>query len=205
MTTSVNCTIDPSHIHCSKRISWSAIATGAIIGVGLSFLLNLFGMTIGLSAFSMTEQGVGSLAIGGLLGLIISTIVSFFFGGFAAGYLGRLYVPKRNLGIVYGFTTWSVTLLLSAVVTTYVGTYVDSYTSVVTRNMVVATQEAPAASANASDKQKMSTEQKIATVNPKDLTSGMAVGAFIVFALFFVGAFSSCLGAHYGMSCRSDE
>lgn len=204
MTTSVNCTDDQKHGHCPTRISWSAILTGALIGVGLSFLLNLFGVTIGLSAFSMTEQGVGALAIGGLLGLIISTIASMFFGGFAAGYLGRLYVPKRNLGIVYGFTTWTAIILLSAVITTYIGSYVDTYTSVVTRNMVVATHEAPASSekTHATSNEKL---QPVATVNPKDLTSGMAVGAFIVFALFFIGALSSCLGAHYGMSCRSKE
>ena len=64
--------------HCNKRISWSAILTGALVGVGLSFLLNLFGVAIGLSAFSMGDHGPASLAIGGLLGLIASTIIAMY-------------------------------------------------------------------------------------------------------------------------------
>ena len=204
MTTKVATVDEHAHLHCPTRISWSAIVTGAFIGVGLSFLLNLFGVTIGLSAFSMTDQGVGSLAIGGLLGLIISAIASMFFGGFAAGYLGRLYVPKRNLGMLYGFTTWTVSIIISAVLTTYVGTYVDSYTSKITRNNVVVIQEKPDTT-KISDSSSKENQQKAESITPQEVSGGMAVGAFIVFALFFISAFSSCLGAHYGMSCRSDE
>jgi len=202
MVTKTNTIDEHGHFHCPTRISWSAIVTGTLIGVGLSFLLNLFGVTIGLSAFSMTHEGVSSLAIGGFLGLIISTIVSMFFGGFAAGYLGRLYAPKRNLGVIYGFTTWSVSIILSAIVTSHFGHYVDTYSANVTGNTVNVMQEKPAASTKA---QPSTHEVQIAAVTPKEVSGGMAVVAFIVFALFFIGAFSSCLGAHYGMSCRSDE
>ena len=203
MATKVNVINDHNHPHCPNRISWSAIVVGALVGMGLSFLLDLFGVTIGLSAFSMTDQGVASLAIGGLLGLIISTIVSMFFGGYAAGYLGRLYAPKRNLGTIYGFTTWSVMIILSAVVTSHVGDYVNSYSTNVTKSSITVTATQPVAvkASHATHKE----EQKIATVTPKDPTGGIAVGAFIVFALFFVSALSSCMGAHFGMRCRSDD
>ncbi len=204
MATGVNSMDAQSHSTCRTRISWSAIATGALVGIGLSFLLNLFGMTIGLSAFSMTEDGLASLAIGGLLGLIVSVILSHFLGGFTAGHLGRLYVPKRNMGIAYGFTTWTVTILLTAAITTHVGNYVNTYTSSVTRSTFVVPQEAPA-TPNAAPAANQAEQQKITLITSKEVSGGMAIGAFIVFTLFFLGALSSCIGAHFGMSCRKDN
>jgi hypothetical protein len=183
---------------CSaQRISWSAIVTGALIGVGLSFLLNLFGVAIGLSAFSMSEEGASSLALGGLIGLIVSTIIAMFFAGFTAGHLGRLYVPKRNMSMAYGFTTWSVSIILSALLTTHVGGYVNAYSNNVTRQGVVVVDES---SSNVSHK-----AAKMSAVTPKEISGGIALGAFIVFGLFFVGAVSSCIGARFGMSCREDN
>lgn len=202
MATGVHIMDDQNHVHCRNRISWSAIVIGALVGVGLGFLLNLFGVTIGLSAFSMSNEGAGTLAVGGLLGLIISTIIAMFMSGFTAGYLGRLFVPRRNLGVVYGFATWSLALILTALVTTYVGSYVNSYTTTVTRNTIVVTQEQPATQNTDRASRK---DQQIASVTPKEITGGIAVGTFIVFALFFIGALSSCFGAHYGMSCRSED
>lgn len=180
----------------AQRISWSAIIVGALIGVGLTFLLNLFAVAIGLSAFSMSEEGATSLAMGGLVGLIISTIVAMFFAGFTAGHLGRLYVPKRNMGLAYGFTTWSVSIILSALLTTHVGGYVKSYSDNVTQHGIVVVDE------NASSHHGKS---QMTAVTPKEISGGIALGAFIVFGLFFVSAFSSCLGAHYGMSCREEN
>lgn len=203
MTTQVKVN-EQNDYRCTQRISWSAIVAGALVGVGLSFLLNLFGVAIGLSAFSMNDQGVASLAIGGLLGLLISTIIAMYFAGLVSGSLGKLFVPKRNMGIIYGFTTWSVVLVLSAVLTAHVGSYVDSYSTSVTQNSVVVMQDktAPGAShaADASD-----AKQKIIALTPQQASGGMAIGAFIIFALFFVGALASCIGAHHGMSCRSEE
>ncbi len=200
MTTQVNLD-DQNYYRSTKRISWSAIFAGALVGVGLGFLLNLFGIAIGLSAFSMTDQGVVSLAAGGLLGLIIATVVAMYFSGYTAGYLGRLYVPKRNMGIIYGFATWSATLLLTVVLTTHIGSYVDSYTTTVTHNSVQVSQLKAVSekTSHASDEEK----QKIVTV--KQATGGIAVGAFIVFSLFFVGAFASCVGAHHGMVSRHKD
>ncbi len=202
---SIQVHLDDQHDHhCHKRISWTAILTGALVGVGLSFLLNLFGVAIGLSAFSMSEQGAASLAIGGLLGLVLSTIIAMYFAGFASGYVGRLYVPKRNMGTLYGFTTWSVAVILTALLTTHVGSYVDTYSTTVTQNSVMVTpsKAMPAKAAHASDAED---HQKMIAVTPREATSGIAIGAFIVFALFFVGALASCVGAHHGMSCKDKE
>ncbi len=48
-----------------KRISWSAILIGAIVAVGLGFLLNMFCLAIGLSAFTLDDQGKTVVAVGG--------------------------------------------------------------------------------------------------------------------------------------------
>lgn len=206
MTNQMNFSQDPNmpHHHCheAKRISWSAILAGALVGVGLGFLLNLFGVAIGLSAFSMTDGGPATLAVGGLLGIIISTIVAMYCAGFTSGYLGRLYVPRRNIGIIYGFTTWSVALILSAVLTTYVGTYVNTYSTSVTQQTVVVTTSPSTAKAVSSKKH---SDEDVTTVTAKEATGGMAIGAFVVFVLFFIGALASCFGAHCGMTCRREE
>lgn len=203
MTTKVNVIDETKHDHCPARISWSAIFIGALIGVGLSFLMNLFGVTIGLSAFSMTDQGVLSLAIGGLLGLILSTIIAMFFAGYASGYIGRLYVPRRNMGMIYGFTTWIISVVMTALLTTYVGNYVDSYSATVTHSAVTVTQDN--AASKASEPSSSEDQTQVDNLSPKEASGGMAVGTFIVFALFFIGAMSSCLGARHGMSCRRDD
>lgn len=203
MTTKVNVIDETIHGHCRTRISWSAIFIGALIGVGLSFLMNLFGVTIGLSAFSMTDQGVMSLALGGLFGLIISTIIAMFFAGYASGYIGRLYVPRRNMGMIYGFTTWIVSIVMTALLTTYVGNYVDSYSATVTHSAVTVSQNQSAS--KASESSSSENQIQVDNITPKEASGGMAIGAFIVFALFFIGAFSSCLGARHGMSCQRND
>lgn len=39
-----------------KRVSWSAIIAGAFVGLGISFLLYVFGAAIGLSSFTATQK-----------------------------------------------------------------------------------------------------------------------------------------------------
>src|SRR5436305_611289 len=84
-----------------KSICWTAIFVGALVAVGLGFLLNLFSMAIGLSAVS-NSNGTMAVAIGGFIGLIIGVIVAMVVSGYVAGFLGRLHSQKRNLGILYG-------------------------------------------------------------------------------------------------------
>jgi hypothetical protein len=192
-------------MHCNptKCISWSAILVGAFVGVGISFLLNLFGVAIGLSAFSMTNEGAMTLAVGGLVGLIASTVIAMFFAGFASGYLGRLSVHKRNLGVIYGFTTWSAVLILTAVLTTHIGGYVNTYSTNITRQTVVVVDAKD--TSPKSHRAGPHGEANEAITASKEMSGGMAVGAFVVFALFLFGAIACCFGAHYGMSRRCEE
>jgi hypothetical protein len=80
-----------SHMGCPKRISWSAILAGALVGIGLSFLLNLFSIAMGLSFVSTTKEGLLTLVVSGLIGLVAGTIFVSFSSGFTAGYLCRFF------------------------------------------------------------------------------------------------------------------
>ncbi len=64
--------------------SWTAVLAGAIVGVGISFLLNLFNLAMGISSFTMAESGVITIAIGGFIGILIATLVSTFFTGWVS-------------------------------------------------------------------------------------------------------------------------
>ena len=57
--------------------------------------------------------------------------------GYTAGYLGRHSCSGCNLGILYGFTTWSVALLLTAIVTSHVGNYVSSYSNHISHSVTI--------------------------------------------------------------------
>jgi len=192
--------ITDKHCYSFKRISWTAIVVGALIGVGLGFLLNLFGIAIGLSTTTVSTNGAMAVAIGGFIGILIGVIISMGIAGYAAGYLGRFYCPKRNLGILYGFTTWSLALLLSAVITTQISNYLSTYSHTITGTSLVIS----------SQNQNEEVKTNNTSANPevtKFMASpnSLAYGAFILFALFFVGAISSCLGACWAMTCRRDD
>ncbi|WP_419420592.1 hypothetical protein ACNVED_04625 [Legionella sp. D16C41] len=188
-----------------KRISWSAVFVGALVGVGLGFLLNLFGIAIGLTAFTVNSNtGATAVAVGGLIGMLIGIIASMVAAGYTAGYLGRHYAPKRNTGIIYGFTTWTLSLLLSAIVTAHIGNYVSNYTNTMAHtggSTVGAKNNTMATAANsltATSTQAGNGGQNAVAASPESL----AVSAFIVFALFFIGAIACCFGAVWGMNCK---
>ena len=205
-----NETIDVPHCCCTphllKRISWTAILVGAIVAMGLSFLLNLFGIAIGLSTFTLSKDGAIVLAVGGLIGILIGIVASMLAAGYAAGYLGRLHCPQRNLGIVYGFTTWSVALIFSAVIGAQISAYITSYSNAISHSVFVTSQDNTHPSATLSVKNTSSavnTNQK--TIKVTASPNSLACAAFSVFAIFFIGALASCFGACWGMSCKRED
>ncbi len=199
--------VEHSHVHPFKRFSWTAVFVGALIGVGLGFLLNLFGMAIGLSAITFDNDGAMMVAIGGLIGMLIGVIVSMMVAGYAAGYLGRLYCPQRNLGMMYGFTTWAVALMLSALATAHITHYVSVYTNNLSPTVTVVpgsqNQVAESVTVDTVTTVPAKANQKSLKVNTS--TTHLAWGAIAVFLLFFIGAVASCIGAHFGMRCKRED
>ncbi|MBA2648925.1 MAG: hypothetical protein H0U75_04855 [Legionella sp.] len=184
-----------------KCISWSAILVGALVGVGLSFLLNLFSIAIGLSAVG---AGKSHLAYGGMIGIIISVIVSMLAAGYAAGYLGR-GCSRDNLGILYGFTTWCLALLLSSIVLTHITHYASQFSENVTgSNFVKGQNSSTSSGAGKSSSSAGDTGQGV-NAEVADKASDLANGAFVIFGLFFIGAISACAGAYWAMASKRDD
>jgi hypothetical protein len=207
-----------------KRISWSAVFVGALISVGLGFLLNLFVMALGLSLVRTTPEGVMAVAGGGYWSLLIGTVAIMFTSGWAGGYLGRPYCPERNLGMLYGFTVWSVGLILMILFASgmnrHVMTYADSITksnfSQTTKQSAntqsertsTPTLNAPSLTdngmmdANVQQNNISNNPYGNSVVNPNAQQATNKIGALslLIFSLFFVGALATCYGGYYGMT-----
>lgn len=193
-------TVGREHRKCLYRcISWSSVIAGGLVGLGLSFLLNLFGLAIGLTAFSSTPDGITALAIGGFLGLAIGSFAVMFVAGWTAGYLGRPYTFNPDNGFVYGFLAWCLSLLLLVSFANPLANFVASFPgspyydhnrdrAVVTRNY----DQTPLATTDARN-----VTEKKANETGK---AGLAL-----FALFAIGALGSCFGGHFGMNYRKDD
>lgn len=201
-----------------KRMSWSAVFAGALVGIGLSFLLNLLSVAIGLSIVSTTNEGAATIATGGLIGILIGTVIAGYFGGYAAGYLGRPFCQHRNIGILYGFVAWCLALILTAILATNIGRYVASYSNFVAGPAIVVVENtapagkkemsAPKATAAETKGKKEAKVMQAAEMNQakenKAVVHGLASASMLIFILFLVGAISSALGGHCGVrGCSS--
>lgn len=102
----------------SSGISWSGIAAGVLIGLGLHVLLYGLVFCLGIGLF------FGHGKFFHLLGLIllwltfICMCLSFFIASFMAAYLGRSFYSNaspRILSFSYGITTWFLILVFNLV------------------------------------------------------------------------------------------
>ena len=196
---------DPRCAYPHKRICWTAIFTGAIVGVGLTFLINLFGIAIGLTAFNVGKDGAMALAIGGFIGFVIAIVVTMLIAGYVAGYLGRHYAPKRNLGLLYGFTTWCVALFIGAVLAGHVNHYASDYANSIGGSTVIVSENEGTGVDTIAVETSSSSNKKQNVTKVSTPEGTIATGAFVLFALFLIGAISSCVGASWSMTCNRDD
>ncbi|MES2218121.1 MAG: hypothetical protein V4501_06900 [Pseudomonadota bacterium] len=169
-----------AHTNECKCLSWKPVVAGALVAVGLSFLLNLFSVAIGLTAYTTNSEGVENLAFGGLIGTAIGVIASMFAAGWLSGYLSQRHCSKRHLGALYGFLTWCVALIVAFFITADAQQYVAYYGHFLAGVNNAAASNAAAAAATQS-------------------TNSLVLSTYIVFCLFFLSAFASSLGGHCGM------
>lgn len=96
-----------------RRISWGAILAGVAIALSIQVLLNLLGIGIGASTINPGQgDSPGSgLAIGAGIWFVVSALIALFVGGWAAGRLAG--IPNRKDGMLHGFTTWSLTTIIT--------------------------------------------------------------------------------------------
>lgn len=187
------------HHWMGKCVSWSAVLAGAFVGMGVMFLLNIFSIAIGLSVFPTTEAGGLALAVGGLTGAVIGVFVAMFLAGWVAGYLGRPFCWKRNLGVLYGFVTWSLIIIATALLATTIGHYIASYVGFIANPASIAT--------NSPDAVAILTPQTRSHMVINITANNLVVNVLVLFALFYISALGACFGGHYGMTtrCRSED
>ncbi|WP_420146504.1 YrzE family protein [Spirosoma sp.] len=101
------------HINFIKRISWSAVFAGVLVGIVSQILLTLLGLGIGLSTIDpITERNpAAGLGTGSAIWYGISSLVSLFLGGWIAGRLAS--APRLFDGIIHGVLTWCLATLLT--------------------------------------------------------------------------------------------
>lgn len=198
--------------HCAmKCISWTAVIAGALVGVGLSFLLNLFSIAIGLTAFTTTPEGLATLAIGGFIGLLIGAIVSMFVAGWVAGYLGRPFCLNNHVGSLYGFVTWCVALIITVLLTSHMGLFISTHYQALnnpqTGIMHATTDaEAPMVSRQMRTSEGTSLTTTRVTVNEEKAANAIGKSLFLTFVLFFFSAIACCLGGYYGIArCAKED
>ncbi|BCA94417.1 hypothetical protein TUM19329_07780 [Legionella antarctica] len=189
--------------HHHYRICWSAIFAGTFVGLGLAFLLHLYGVAISLSAFSSSPDGASVIAIGGFLGMLLGVIASMATAGFVAGYLGRFHYHHIKGGIIFGFITWSLILVMSAIMAGPVMHYVSLNTNYVSGSALTDTSKVKVTKEATSPRiqNNKNADSQAVEVTPTEL----AWSGWVIFALFFVGALSSCIGACCGMQCKREE
>ena len=203
--------------HWGKCISWSAIIVGALVGLGISFLLNLFGLAIGLSVFTTTKEGMIALAIGGFIAMLIIAVVSMYTAGWVAGYLGKNH-GNKHLGILYGFATWCLALLVAVALGSSMHRYVDYQNYTMGRSVVNTSTNPDAPLVSNTDVGRTGTENRagldstknanspnqVTTVNTEKAAHLAGMSLFITFIVFLVGALSSSFGGFFG-ACRRER
>lgn len=193
-----------------NSISWSAVFTGALIGIGISFIFNLFAMATGLTAFATTSADVKTIAIGGFVGLLLIAIFSMGTAGWVSGYLGRPRSLHRDLGVIYGFAAWCVALVLAVILSTSFGKFITYNVAALQNPTYVLTNVDSTNAMNAPNSGVTNNPNVTATSttsqNPVDTqhaAKALGLSTFLVFVLAFIGGIASCIGGHWGF--RSSE
>jgi hypothetical protein len=87
-----------------SRVSWAAIAAGAMISLAVYFLLTLLGIAVGLEL--AVRKNYVNLSVGAALWSIATLLFSMFIGGWATS---RLAVGESKLeAFLYGVILWGV-------------------------------------------------------------------------------------------------
>lgn len=176
-------------------ISWSAIFSGAIIGVGLNFLLNLLSLGLGIASFSVSSTGKTLFSSLGFIWFITSALIAMMTTGWIAGKLTPRVLEHKLWGLFYGFLSWSLLLIFTIILITNFIQY-SAFHSNFTSGLVEIklTNNAPMLTKTTSHTIKNSPLNFNIETNKKKIT----INAFFTFLLFFIGASASSIGGFLG-------
>lgn len=186
------------YTNTGKRLSWTAVISGAIVGFGVNFLLNLLSLAIGLSSFSYTSLNSISFSLPGFSGFIIVAIISMFATGWVAGILSNTQVQLKWWGALYGFIAWGICLIFTTLIITNMiqfSIFHSNFTSQPNFVSIRITNDAPMLT-----EVKTSTDRIPAAVESEMATKTIILNAYVTFSLFLIGAISSGVGGYLGFS-----
>jgi len=189
--------------HCTKRICWKAIFAGALVGFGLTFLLQIFDKAIGITVFNVNSSGVEAMVLGGFLGSIVGIIASMFFAGWIASYLSRPHFFDRRIGALYGLLVWCLSLLIGMIVMAHMSSHAmegRNYLENPNPSMVGMNTSQTASVITNETMEKSNPNQNVANENIPAKKAGISL--FLTFILFFIGAVSACFGGYFGLKAE---
>lgn len=191
----------------SQYLSWSGVIAGALVATGLSFLMNVFNLGLGLSLFTDTKKGVTTIVIGGLVAMIVGGFITMFAAGWVSGYVGRSCKQYRYLGVFQGLTTWCLVLMIIAflfannIAFLTVGSHLLADNIVSNSTVHVNPNEEGLKYSNT----RSNTQDNLqVVVNREKSANDIGKSALITFVIFFVGFIACCWGGCVGVnSCKS--
>lgn len=95
-----------------SRATWPSIWAGFFIGTMAYVLMNVLGMALGLTWLNNDAVTRGELQTASAIWLIVTSLISFFVGGYVTGRMMSL--PGRGTGAMNGFLYGCFSILLLA-------------------------------------------------------------------------------------------
>ena len=136
-----------------RRVFWGAIFAGTVVAIVLQLVLSLLGTGIGMSTLDPLRHSspdATTFGIGALLWWVLTSIVSLFAGGWAAGHLAG--APDKTDAMLHGLVTWGLTAIATVyLLASIVGSVVSGGASVVGTAATAAGGAAAAAAGPAAD------------------------------------------------------
>ena len=96
---------DIADVQFPTRVSARGVVSGLLVGLALEAMLLVLGAAIGLSALQPSGDVAKGLGIGFAVWLLLTLIISAFFGGWVAAGAGRA-IRTRD-GVLHGVVTWA--------------------------------------------------------------------------------------------------
>lgn len=183
--------------HCvSKSLSWGAILTGALVALGLTFLFNLLTIALGLSLYTQNADGAKLLTFAGYAWVLIGGYIILFISGWVAGRLVHHHCTLHWCnGVLHGFVTWTVYLILSMLVLSYMAT--PASVSLLRTTFMSITDET-----TTTDKPTVKSDSSSNSSSSSQTVHKAGHAAFGSFFIFLVGAIGCAAGAAYGVRER---
>lgn len=179
-----------------QSISWPAIFSGVLAGFALNFLFNLVILALGISIFNLDAQGSSIFSYIGIICYLVSSFITMYIVGWVAG---RLTPPllKRWWGALIGFIAWSLLLIVTIVLLTNVIQFVSFHSTFTSHPNMVAIRIAND-SPFMTETKELSPNQSPLGINIEKVQKTITLNATVTFALFLIGALSSCVGGWVG-------